>query len=193
VWTARLLIALLIIVSVSRCSQTPRTLSFLPSAGELQAIDIQDIVRGPEGSRLFPMEARYALRREAAGFTGPATFAVGSNASRTAAENVRVPVEAVQQFLQTLTGALLREGYEPLSAPSGGASPDVRIGLTDQRGTLTLFTRSPGADFLPWGVEFEERTYTIESTVPANAFETLRPYLKREILDALAREAIGAR
>lgn len=137
------------------------------------------------------MEARYTLRRAATGFSGPAAFSVGSTSPRTAAETILVPLDAVQQFLQTLAGALLREGYEPRPPPEGGASPDVRIEVRDQRGTLTLFTRSPGADFLPWAVEFEGRTYTIESTAPPKAFEALRPYLKREILDTLAREAIG--
>lgn len=139
------------------------------------------------------MEARYTLQRAATGFSGPAAFSVGSTAPRTATETILVPLAAVEQFLQTLSGALLREGYEPRAPPSGGASPDVRIEMTHQTGALTLFTRSPGADFLPWATEFEGRTYTIESTAPAKAFEALRPYLKREVLDALAREAIGGR
>lgn len=188
--TYRFLAPLLIVVAASRCSQTPRTLSFAPAADDVQAIDIQDIVRGPQASRLFPMEARYALRREAGGFGGPVTFSVGSSSPRRATENILVPVDAVEQFLQILTGALLREGYDPLTPPAGGASPDIRIGLKHQKGTLTLLTRSPGPDSLPWAVEFDERTYTIESIVPPKAFAELRPYLKRDVLETMARDAI---
>ena len=179
--------------TVAGCSPTPRTLTFLPAPADLQAITIQDVVRGPEAaSRLFPMEARYTLRRDGSAFRGTATFSVGSKSDRPASQDVVVPIEAVERYLDGLAGALLREGYDPQKAPPGGAFPDVRIELRSASGTIPIFTQSPGAQFLPWAVEHEGRTYTIESTAPATAFAELQPYLKRDTLDRLATEAISA-
>ncbi len=180
-------------IVAAACSQSPRTLSFLPAAGDIETIEIQDVVRGPEAAAtLFPMEARYALTAAADAFVGRATFSVGSKQARRADAEVRVPRDAVDRFVGALTSALIREGYAPQQPPPGGAFPDVRIALKARNGsTVVLFTKSPGAQYLPWGIEFDERTYTIESTAPPVAFGELRPYLKREELDRLARAAVG--
>jgi hypothetical protein len=181
------------LVLTAACSSAPRTLSFLPAGRDVQTIDIQDIVRGPEAAAtLFPMEAQYALTRDGDAFVGRASFSVGSKQPRRAAVDVRVPLEAVDHFIQTLSSALVREGYAPQQPPPGGAFPDVRIALKAKDGSpVVLFTRSPGAQYLPWGVEFDGRTYTIESTAPPQAFAELRPYLHRDELDRLAQQAVG--
>jgi hypothetical protein len=186
-------VAATIVAAAAACSQSPRTLSFLPATNDIEAIEIQDVVRGPEAAAtLFPMEARYALAAAADAFVGRAAFSVGSKQARRADAEVRVPRDAVDRFIGALTSALIREGYAPQQPPPGGAFPDVRIALKARNGsTVALLTKSPGAQYLPWGVEFEERTYTIESTAPPAAFAELRPYLKREELDRLAREAVG--
>ena len=150
------------------CSPSPRTLSFLPAADDIQQIDIEDIVRGPEAAAtLFPIEARYTLISQGDAFVGRATFSVGSKQPRRAEADVRVPLDAFDQFLRRLSSALLREGYAPQQPPPGGAFPDVRVAIKPRAApAVVLFTRSPGAQYLPWGVEFDERTYTIESTAP---------------------------
>jgi hypothetical protein len=183
----------MIIGASAGCSQSPRTLSFLPAAGDIQQIDIADVVRGPEAAAtLFPIEARYALTSRTDAFVGRARFSVGSKQPRHAETDVRVPLDAFDQFLGRLSNALLREGYAPQQPPPGGAFPDVRVAITPRAApTVILFTRSPGAQYLPWGVEAEGRTYTIESTAPAQAFAELRPYLKREELDRLTQAAVG--
>jgi hypothetical protein len=165
----------------------------LPAPGDIQAIEIQDIVRGPEAAvTLFPMEARYTLASQGEAFVGRAAFSVGSKQPRRADADVNVPLDAVDRFVRALSGARIREGYAPQQPPPGGAFPDVRIALQSRDGsTVVLFTRSPGAQYLPWGVEFNGHTYTIESTAPAQAFAEFRPYLKREELDRLAQEAVG--
>jgi hypothetical protein len=183
----------LISVAAARCSQPPRTLSFLPPVENLQAITIQDTVRSAqEVSRLFPIDARYELRRGSSGFVGPATFSVGSSAPRKAIANILLPFDAVRGFLQALAGLSIREGYDPITPPPGGAFPDVRIELKDQMRTVTIFTRSPGPNYMPWGVESDGRTYTIETNAPPKAFAALQPYLKHEVLESLTQAATSA-
>jgi hypothetical protein len=175
------------------CSDTPRTLSFLPRAADIQQLEIQDIVRGPDAAvTLFPIEARYALTEDRDHFAGRAVFSVGSKQPRRAEAEVRVPREAVERFLQTVSAARIREGYAPQPPRPGGAFPDVQITLKSRGAAdIVLFTRSAGAQYLPWGVEFEGRTYTIESTAPPQGYGELRPFLKREELDRLAQSAVG--
>jgi hypothetical protein len=185
-----LLLSLAAVALLTGCSG-PRTLTFLPPADDVRAIVLDDIVRGPESSRLFPMEARYTLKREGDRFTGSAIFSIGSKSPRTATREIVVPLEALERFLTQLTGALLDDGYEPKTAPPGGASPEVRIELQTNAMPVTIFTRSPGADYLPWGVESGGRQYTIVSTAPATAFAELRPYLHRNVLESLAQDAVG--
>jgi hypothetical protein len=67
----------------------------------------------------------------------------------------------------------------------------VRIELQTNAMTVTIFTRSPGADYLPWGVASGGAQYTIVSTAPAQAFAELRPFLQRDVLESLAQEAVG--
>jgi hypothetical protein len=163
-------------------------MSFIPAVDEVQSIDLQDVVRSPqEVSKLFPIEARYTLRRGNSGFVGAATFSVGSSAPRKATANVLLPFDAVRQFLQPLAGLSIQDGYEPATPPPGGAFPDIRIELKTQTTTIALLTRSPGRDLLPWGVEFNGRTYTIESNVPPKAFAALQPHLRRDVLDGLTQ------
>lgn len=168
-------------------------MSFVPAVEQLQSIDIQDVVRSPQSvSKLFPIEARYALRRGTSGFVGRATFSVGSSTPRKATANILLPFDAVRQFLQPLAGLSIRDGYVPAEAPPGGAFPDIRIELKDQARTMTLVTRSPGRELLPWGVEFQGRSYTIESNVPPKAFAALQPYLKRDVLDRLTQSVTSS-
>jgi hypothetical protein len=189
----RFLWAVIVVVSAG-CSPSPRTLSFLPDADDIQQIDIQDVVRGPEAAAtLFPIEARYVLRSQTDAFVGRATFSVGSKQRQRAEADVRVPFDALDQFLRRLSSALLRQDYAPPQPPPGGAFPDVRVSITPRAAApVILFTRSPGPQYLPWGVEVDGRTYTIESTAPGQAFAELRTYLKREELDRLTQAAVGA-
>lgn len=187
------LIAGTTIVATARCSRPAQNLTFLPPADDLQAIEIQDVVRSPQSvSRLFPIEARYTLQRGASGFVGPALFSVGSSSSRKATANVRLPFPVVAEFLQMLKGLPLREGYQPVTPTPGGSFPDIRVELRGRSAATALITRSPGRDLLPWGIEFERQTYTIESNVPAKAFTTLQPYLHREVLESLTRAVTSA-
>ena len=111
----------MIVAASAGCSQSPRTLSFLPDAGDIQQIDIADVVRGPEAAApLFLIEAHYTLISRTDAFIGRATFSVGSK-HRHAEADVRVPLDAVDQFLKRLSSALLREGYAPQQPSPGGA------------------------------------------------------------------------
>jgi hypothetical protein len=182
------------IVTLAGCSHPPPNLSAsVPNIDELQAVDIRDAIRGPQAeSKLFPIEARYSLQRGSSGFVGQGIFAVGSVAPRRATANVLVPFDAMRDFLQAVSSLSIRPGYEPQTPQIGGAFPDVRIELKDRSRTIALFTRSPGAGFLPWGVELEGRDYTIESNAPPKAFEALHPYLKRDVLDRLTQAATSS-
>jgi hypothetical protein len=163
----------------------------LPDLNQVQTIRIRDEWNGL--SPIAPLGATYDLERAGDQFNGTANFAVGgrSNNPLQATEAVELPQEAVQTFLQTLASAPLTEGaYQPHITHTDDY-PSIYIELELETGTVAYFTQSQGEAHVPWGAEFNGKSYVINSDAPAKALAALDPYLKREVLDQLKEEALS--
>ncbi|HXV98007.1 MAG TPA: hypothetical protein VEC93_06255, partial [Anaerolineae bacterium] len=165
--------------------------SALPDLNQVQTIRIRDEWNGL--SPIAPLGATYDLERAGDHFAGTANFTVGGRGGNSlqATEAVELPPEAVQTFLQTLASAPLTEGaYQP-NITHTDDYPAIYIELELGTGTMTFFTQSQGEAHVPWGAEFNGKTYVINSDAPAKALAALEPYLKRDVLDQLKEQALS--
>ncbi|RKZ80057.1 MAG: hypothetical protein DRR19_24160 [Candidatus Parabeggiatoa sp. nov. 1] len=133
-------------------------------------------------SSLAPLKAHYMLERHTNQFSGGASFSVGGASGNPckSVEDITIPVEVVQKFLQMLTRSPLEKGhYEPKITHTDDY-PSIKITLQTDTGIVAFFTQSQGVGHVPWGVTFEKTTYVINSDIPAKALEILKPYLKKD-------------
>jgi hypothetical protein len=79
----------------------------------------------------------------------------------------------------------VREGtYEPLITHTDDY-PFLVIGLTLPGGMeVRFYSKSQGANHVPWGLDYNGKTYIVESARPQEALSALRPYLREALLDA---------
>lgn len=132
-----------------------------------------------------PLEAHYTLERGADGFSGEGNFSMGgySGDPVTAWEAITVPADVAQKFLQVLEDPNLpmKEGpYEPrIDHTDDYPSVGIQIGLPGGE-QVSFYSGSQGVDYVPWGLSYKGKTYTVDSALPAKAMYTLGPYLKRE-------------
>jgi hypothetical protein len=165
--------------------------SALPDLNQVQTIRIRDEWNGM--SPIAPLGATYELERAGDHFAGTANFTVGGRGGKPlqASEAVELPQEAVQTFLQTLASAPLMEGaYEP-NITHTDDYPSIYVELELETGPVAYFSQSQGEGHVPWGAEFNGKTYVINSDAPAKALAALEPYLKREVLDQLKEQALS--
>lgn len=134
-------------------------------------------------SSLAPLKAEYTLQRDTNQFNGGASFSVGGasgNPCKSVVEDITIPVEVVQKFLQMLTRSPLEEGNYEAKITHTDDYPSINIVLHTDTAIVGFFTRSQGVGHVPWGVNFEKKTYVINSDIPAKALEILKPYLKKD-------------
>jgi hypothetical protein len=133
-----------------------------------------------------PINARYSLDNSPSGLRGEGNFSSGYRA-QSVAFTVTVPPEVAAKFFSFLDDPTMsvREGtYEPLITHTDDY-PFLVIGLTLPGGVgVRFYSKSQGADHMPWGLDYNGKTYIIDSARPAEALSVLRPYLSEELLDA---------
>ncbi|HEY0070985.1 MAG TPA: hypothetical protein VGE04_13545 [Chloroflexia bacterium] len=165
-----------------------------PKLADATTILIQDDWSGL--SPVAPLQALYSLERGADGFSGRADFSAGGYRADpiTATETIAIPADVAQKFLEMLADPALpmKEGtYEP------------RIDHTDDYPSLGILVELPGGEqvafgsgsqgegHVPWGLTYKGKTYIVDSALPSEALDTLRPYLKEEVLERLQQMVMG--
>lgn len=133
-----------------------------------------------------PINARYSLDNSPSGLIGEGNFSSGYG-GESVAFTVRVPPEVAVKFFSFLDDPdmSVREGtYEPLITHTDDY-PFLVIGLTLPSGVeVRFYSKSQGADHMPWGLDYDGKTYIIDSPRPQEALSALKPYLREALLDA---------
>jgi len=154
---------------------------------ELKALAGARLIRIQDGwGGLGPSRsAHYELHPSENQFTGEATFSVGG-LNKT--ENIQIPFNAAQTFFRILGEASLenKEYFPQIWHTDDYPSLKIELDLEDE--AVTFFTESQGESHVPWAVKIGEKTYVIDSDVPARALAALNPYLKRDVMKKLHDE-----
>ncbi|MDQ5825374.1 MAG: hypothetical protein M3441_14370 [Chloroflexota bacterium] len=133
-----------------------------------------------------PINARYSLDNSPSGLIGEGNFSSGSRA-QSVAFTVAVPPEVAAKFFSFLDDPAMtvREGtYEPLITHTDDY-PFLVIGLTLPSGVeVRFYSKSQGADHVPWGLDYNGKTYIVDSARPQEALSALRPYLREKQSEA---------
>ncbi len=67
--------------------------------------------------------------------------------------------------------------------------PEITIRvLYGQAETIEFYTASQGEEHIPWRVTYNGSSYIVNSGVPMQALEILKPYLAQDLLDNLREE-----
>jgi hypothetical protein len=127
----------------------------------------------------------YELHADANQLAGEATFSVRG---RTKTESIRIPLSAAQTFFRILGEATLEEREYVPRIMHTDDYPSISVELDLGNETVTFFTQSQGESHVPWALKIKQKTYVIDSDVPARALEALDPYLKRDVLKLLLDE-----
>jgi len=157
------------------------------SFSQTRSIRIQDDWTGY--SSLAPIEAHYFLERNEDKFSGEVHFSVAgySEHPKTTTENIEIPLEVVQAFLEMLAKSPLDYGEYVPEFTHTDDYPDIRIELESDSESITFFTTSQGADHVPWAAILDGKTYVVDSDIPAKALAILEPFLKRDVLESLLK------
>jgi hypothetical protein len=138
-------------------------------------------------SPFSPLKAHYQLQRGASDFSGKATFSARRYArfSKEVVEDISIPIDKANGFLSTLSGVRITPGkYVPrIEHTDDYPSIRIQIELKDQK--IDFFTESQGERHVPWGATISGKSYIVDSDLPSRALESLRPYLKRDVLTRL--------
>ncbi len=170
--------------------------SWPPKLTEATTILLQDDWSGL--SPTAPLEAHYTLNQDSQGFSGTGEFSAGGFSGNpvTATEAITLPQDVAEKFLQTLADPSLpmKEGeYEPLIDHTDDY-PSLGILLELPGGEQVIFrSASQGERHIPWSLEYQGKSYIVNSGIPSEAMDPLWPYLKRgEVLDRLEQQVIDS-
>lgn len=169
---------------------TPPTQSRMPATEDVVWIEIWDNWIGL--SPLAPIVAEFNVTNSGTSFSGAAHFEVGDYGDnpQTADETIEIPVEVIQAFLDKLNEATLEEGQYVPHIDHTDDYPDLRIEIYSTTHDEIIFeSTSQGGEHIPWGATFEGVHYTINSGIPMEALEILKPYLKYDVLENLKNSA----
>ncbi len=177
-------------IGLSSCQADQTTL--LPDFSESYSITITDNWSGYLPAA--PMNSFYTMRSSDNRYEGEALFSVGGYFVPLQKETapISVPKDVVQAFLQKLSQAQPENGkYEPTIILDN--YPEIIIRLTfgkeESAKTIEFYTTSPGDEHVPWKVTYESTSYIINSGVPMQALEILKPYLAQDVLENLIKQA----
>jgi len=153
---------------------------------QARAIRIEDDWNGL--STVAPLKAHYDLQRGASGFSGKASFSAGGNRRRPkeTVEEISIPGDKAEAFLKMLSDAPMKPGAYVPKIRHTDDYPSIKIQVETKNETVVFFTESQGEDHIPWGATVSGKSYVIDSDVPSKALQSLRRYLKRDVLNKLA-------
>ncbi len=143
-----------------------------------------------------PLVAKVCLQRQANGFDGLALYNAGHDVSgefiNTYVERtgqVQVPQAEINRFLQMVSELPVVEGVYNPKIDHTDDYPSLLIQLNGPAWQLKLYSQSQGGDKVPWGLNFNNQNFVINTADPERAYEVLKPYFKAsQIQEELIRE-----
>jgi len=151
----------------------------LMQIAKLRSIDIHDDWMGL--SSIGPVSKHYQLKPEGNVFVGTATFSAGGGTKvQTKVENLSLPQEAVQSFLQALAASPIVQGPYQAKIDHTDDYPSQKIDIALDSETLSFSSQSQGEFAIPWALQLRGVGYVISAKNPAEALQKLKPYLKED-------------
>ena len=140
-----------------------------------------------------PQRASFELQlTDEGGYVGWGRYSVGPEGPdqlRDSAE-VTIPAGAVNEFYATLGRIEGEPGtYEPRITHTDDF-PRLVIELVWDAETVRLYSSSQGRGHVPWGLQRGGSEYVVDSALPFEALERLRPYLKMDRLQTLIEQRL---
>jgi hypothetical protein len=139
-----------------------------------------------------PIVTDYTWTRADEIYKGKVDFAAGGYWSITysATEEISIPAEIIKQFLAKLAECVVSTGkYTPYFDHTDDY-PSINIGVVYPSKSFEFLTSSQGEKNIPWKLTIQPADeYVINSGIPSDALEILKPYLHYEILDQLIKQA----
>jgi hypothetical protein len=180
------LVGVVAVVGVQACFG-PRSDADLSQLINASSIHIEDDWTGL--SFLAPLEAHYDLTRQGNVFIGKAHFSVARyQRARTADEDISIPIEVVQDFLEMLSQSPAVYGNYAPRIEWTDDYPSLVIEISMETETISFHSKSQGEGHVPWGLDQKGHMYIINSNQPAKALAILEPYFKKDVLDRLKNQ-----
>lgn len=121
-----------------------------------------------------PPPYRYALHRNGENFSG---IAVRLDVNGAPEQDIVVPSDVIDEFLESLSQTPMSIGWA-VPHVVFDASPNFRIRITTSSDTIVFGTDSGSEGFLPWWALVKGIPYVVNSPIPNDALDTLRPHLQ---------------
>jgi len=138
-----------------------------------------------------PIVTDYALQKDGDQFTGEAHFAAGGYFSNTYKANgsITIPVDVIEAFLKELAKSDPEPGpYTPYSAWTDDY-PSIYLEVEYPSRRFEFSTTSQGAKNVPWRLTIDSGAeQVVNSGIPSDALDILRPYIPYKILDELIKQ-----
>jgi hypothetical protein len=201
IWSMCKKLSLLLLLLCSSCNHSPieraaqsQPLTPLPNLAILQQADRVEIQNDWNGySDITPILRHYKLRLERQKFSGNAHIAIGGYGAagihQQQTTKVIVPAAASTKFLAILAKTPLEVGAYRPRIDRGDDYPSVKIQLQIDRQQVTFSSQSQAVGYVPWKVTITKNDRTTEyisnSALPAQALQSLDPYLNKSGIDRI--------
>lgn len=188
-----LLLSFLVVVLSTSCGNIESDTPALPDFSGSYSITIGDY-QGGLPSPTTPLNSFYALENSNDHFGGASLFSVGGSYGNQKplqeAAIISIPNETIQSFLKKLATSKPERGEYNPDRQETDNYPYIFIRLVYGNAEIVEFnTSSQGDEHIPWQVKYQRQFYIINSGVPAQALEILRPYLSQDVLQKIIRQA----
>jgi hypothetical protein len=138
-------------------------------------------------SNVTPIIREYRLQLQNGMLVGEGRFSIRILKIKNSSD-VSIPQEVVKSFLGVLktikiedkpcrSGIIMTDNY-----------PYVSITLFTETGHTKIASTSQFEGYVPWCAILQGHQYKVDSDIPAQALNILKPYLKRDILDTMIDE-----
>lgn len=171
-----------------------------PSLAALRQADRIEIQNNWNGySDITPILRHYKLRLERQKFIGNAHVAIGGYGAagihQQQTTKVTIPAAASAKFLATLAQTPLQVGTYRPQIVRGDDYPSIKIQLQIDRQQVTFSSQSQAVGYVPWKITVTKNDRTLEyisnSALPAQALQSLDPYLDRSGIDRIIQRRRG--
>lgn len=185
---------------IERVAQSQPLAPQPPSLAALQQADKVEIQNNWNGySDITPVLRHYKLRLERQKFIGNAHVAVGGYGAagihQQQTTKVTIPAAASANFLATLAQTPLQMGTYRPHIVRGDDYPFIKIQLQIDRQQVTFSSQSQAVGYVPWKITVTKNDRTLEyisnSALPAQALQSLDPYLNMSGIDRVIQRRRG--